>query len=79
MKNRYVSAKTKVDARMKQVLAERAEKVVALQDFCADLEVIRIGSETASEEDIERENFIVDDDSDSDMPCVSHIASLYSV
>ena len=46
-------------------------KVVALTEFCGVHCGICIGSEADSEEDDERENFIVDDEddnTDSDMP-----------
>ena len=68
LKNRHVSIATRSDAAMRKVLVEREESVAALKEFCGDLQEIRIGSETDSEDQDERRTFIVDDDADSDMP-----------
>ena len=59
---RYTSAKTKVDAKKKQVLREREEKADALNEFCHGLDEICNGDGTSSDEDDERETFIVDDE-----------------
>lgn len=57
---------------MQNLLVEREESVAAFKDslknFCGDLQEIRIASDhasdTDSEDDNERQHFIVDDDSE---------------
>jgi hypothetical protein len=60
LRSRYTGAKTKVDARKKQVLKEREEKADALKELCHGLDEICIGDGISSDEDDERETFIVD-------------------